>query len=100
MVKSELVRKLCDMHPLIRRRDMEKIISIITSEIVNALCRNQACDLRPLGRFKTVVRKARIGRNPKTGEKNIQIPEKIALRFKISKILYRRLNENKVLNTF
>ena len=36
MVKSELVHKLCDMHVNILRRDMVKIVEIITSEIVEA----------------------------------------------------------------
>ena len=38
-------------------------------------------------------RRARIGRNPKNSE-TIQIPEKKTIRWKMSKILYNRLNEN------
>ena len=93
MVKSELVHKLCDIHVNIPRRDMVKIVEIITSEIVEALCRNEAVELRGFGRFKTIDRKARIGRNPKNS-KIIQIPEKKAIRWKMSKILYKKLNKN------
>ena len=93
MVKSELVRKLCDMHPNILRRDIKKIIEIITFEIVEALCRNESVEIRGWGRFKTVTRKARTGRNPKNS-KIIQIPEKKAIRWKMSKILYKKLNKN------
>jgi len=46
-----------------------------------------------LGRFKSVTRKARTGRNPKNSE-TIQIPEKKAIKWKMSKILYKRLNDN------
>ena len=97
MVKSELVHKLCDMHTNILRRDMEKIIEIITSEIVEALCRNQAVEIRGFGRFKTTDRKARIGRNPKNSE-IVKIAAKKAIRWKMSKNLYSRLNENKAPN--
>ena len=93
MVKSELVRKLCDMHTNILRKDMEKIVEIITSEIVNALCRNEAVEIRGFGRFKTVDRKARIGRNPKNSNP-VEIPEKKAIKWKMSKTFFNRLNKN------
>jgi len=99
MVKSELVHKLCDMHTNILRKDMEKIVEIITSEIVDALCRNEAVEIRGFGRFKTIDRKARIGRNPKNSE-TVEIPAKKAIRWKMSKNLYSRLNENKTYNIY
>ena len=99
MVKSELVHKLCDMHTNILRKDMEKIVEIITSEIVDALCRNEAVEIRGFGRFKTIDKKARIGRNPKNSE-TVEIPAKKAIRWKMSKNLYSRLNENKTYNIY
>jgi len=99
MVKSELVHKLCDIHTNILRKDMEKIVEIITSEIVDALCRNEAVEIRGFGRFKTIDRKARIGRNPKNSE-TVEIPAKKAIRWKMSKNLYSRLNENKTYNIY
>ena len=93
MVKSELVQKLCNLHPNILRRDVEKIVEIIIFEIIKALCRDKAVEIRGWGRFKIVTRKARIGRNPKNS-KIIQIPEKKAIRWKMSKILYKKLNKN------
>ena len=102
MVKSKLVQKLHNMYPSILRRDIEKIVNIIIFEIIEALCRNEAVEIRGLGRFKTVIRKARMGRNPKSF-KTIQIPQKKAIKWKMSKILYNRLNkdftENKISNT-
>ena len=93
MVKSELVQKLCNMHPNILRKDLEKTLDIIIFEIIEALYRDEAVEIRGWGRFKTVTRKARIGRNPKNS-KIIQIPEKKAIRWKMSKILYKKLNKN------
>ena len=93
MVKSELVQQLCNIHPNIFRKDIEKIVEIIISEMAKALCRDEAVEIRGWGRIKTSLRKARLGRNPKNAE-TIQIPEKKAIKWKMSKILYKRLNKN------
>ena len=93
MVKSDLVQKLCDMHPSILRKDVEKIVEIIIFEITEALCRNEAVEIRGWGRIKIINRKARMGRNPKNS-KTIQIQAKKAIKWKMSKILYKRLNKN------
>ena len=93
MVKSELLQKLCNLHPNILRKDIEKIVEIIIFEMIEALCRNEAVEIRGWGRLKTVTRKARIGRNPKNS-KAVQIPAKKAIKWKMSKILFKRLNKN------
>ena len=93
MVRSELEQELCHMYPNMLRKDIEKIIDIIIKEIIEALCKDRPVEIRGWGRFKTVIRKARTGRNPKNSQ-IIQIPEKKIIRWKMSKILYNRLNNN------
>ena len=93
MVKSELVQKLCDMHPNILHKDLEKIVDIVFSEIVEALCKGKNIEIRGFGTYKIVSRKARIGRNPKNSQ-SVQIPAKKAIKWKMSKTLYNRLNNN------
>ena len=93
MVKSELVQKICNMHPNILHKDIEKILDIVIFEMIEALYRNEAVEIRGFGRFKTVMRKARVGRNPKNS-KAVQIPAKKAIKWKMSKILFNRLNKN------
>ena len=93
MVKSELIKKLCDSYPNILRRDIEKILDIIFLEITAALKRGENVEIRGFGSYKIKKRKARIGRNPKNSE-TIQIPEKKAIKWKMSKTLYNRLNKN------
>ena len=93
MVKSQLVQQLCNMHPNILHKDIEKILDIIIFEIIEALCRDEAVEIRGWGRMKTVNRKARIGRNPKSSQ-TIQIQAKKAIKWKMSKILYNRINNN------
>ena len=93
MVKSELLQKLCDLHPNILRKDIEKVLNITIHEFSEALCRGENIEIRGFGSYKIVKRKARIGRNPKNS-KTIQIPEKKAIKWKISKSFFSRLNKN------
>ena len=103
MVKSELLQRMCNLYPNILRRDIEKILEIIFREFTEALCRGENIEIRGFGIFKTTVRKARIGRNPKNSEL-VQIPEKRAIKWKMSKIFFKRLNknftENKISDTY
>ena len=103
MVRSELLKKICNLHPNILRKDIEKIFKIIFFEITETLCRGKNVEIRGFGTYKIVRRKARIGRNPKNS-KLVEIPEKKAIRWKMSKILFNRLNnnftENKISDTY
>ena len=93
MVRSELLQKMCNLHPNIIRRDMEKIFEIIFLEITETLCEGKNIEIRGFGTYKIVKRKARIGRNPKNSEL-VQIPKKKAIKWKISKTFFNRLNKN------
>ena len=93
MAKSELGQKLCNAYPNIIRKDIEKILDIIFLEITEALSRGENIEIRGFGTYKIIKRKARLGRNPKNSEP-VQIPAKKALKWKMSKILYNRLNKN------
>jgi len=103
MVRSELIQKLCNQHPNLLRQDVEKILEIIFVEITEALYRGENVEIRGFGTYKKIKRKARIGRNPKNSE-SIQIPEKNAIKWKMSKTFFNRLNknftENKISDTY
>ena len=93
MVRSELLQKLCNLHPTLLRKDIEKILDIIFLEITEALRKGKNIEIRGFGTYKIIKRKARIGRNPKNSEL-IKIPEKKAIKWKMGKIFFNRLNEN------
>ena len=103
MVRSELLQKLCNLYPNILRKDIKKILEIIFHELTEALCRGDNIEIRGFGILKTTVKKARIGRNPKNAEL-VQIPEKRAIKWKMSKTFFNRLNknftENKISDTY
>ena len=75
IVKSKLLKQLAHSYPNFLKKDLEKFTDIIFNEIKNALKRGDRVELRGFGMFSTNIQKARISRNPKTGEK-VNTPEK------------------------
>ena len=93
MVRSELLQKMCNLHPNVLRKDIEKILEIIFHELVEALCRGENIEIRGFGILKITVRKARTGRNPRNSTL-VQIPEKKAIKWKMGKTFFDHLNKN------
>ena len=91
IVKSKLLKQLSNNYPNFLKKDLEKFTDIILDEIKRALRRGDRCELRGFGVFETHIQKARISRNPKTGEK-VNTPEKKTIHFKMSKDLFKKLN--------
>ena len=92
MLKSELIQKIASRTPRLYQRDIEKIVNTIFDEITQALSEGNRVELRGFGAFSVKNRSARVGRNPKTGER-VEIEEKWVPFFKTGKELRRRLNE-------
>ena len=92
---SSIKKEMANQFPNILRKDINRCVSIIFSEIIEALCGNEftAVELRGYGRFSTKIQKPRIARNPATGVQ-INIAQKRVLKWKCSKKLLKRLNEN------
>ena len=93
IVKSKLLKQLSNNYPNFPKKDLEKFTNIILNEIKRALKKGERVELRGFGVFSTNIQKARISRNPKTGEK-VNTPEKKTIHFKMSKDLFRKLNNN------
>ena len=93
IVKSKLLKKLAINYPNFLKKDLEKFTDIILSEIKQALKRGDRVELRGFGIFSTNVQKARISRNPKTGEK-VNTVEKKTIHFKMAKEMFNKLNND------
>ena len=91
IVKSKLLKQLARNYPNFLKKDLEKFTNIIFDEIRQALKRGDRVELRGFGIFSTNTQKARISRNPKTGEK-INTPEKKTIHFKMAKEMFKKLN--------
>ncbi len=93
IVKSELLKQISDSYPNFLKKDLGKFLDIFFDEIKNALKKDERVELRGFGVWSTNMQKARISRNPKTGEK-IQTPEKKTIHFKMAKEMFKKLNNN------
>jgi len=93
IVKSNLLNQLKKSYPNFLKKDLEKVVSVVLDEIKQALKRGDRVELRGFGMFATNIQKARISRNPKTGEK-VNTPEKKTIHFKMSKEMFKKLNND------
>ena len=93
IVKSNLLKQLASNYPNFLKRDLEKFANIVLGEIKQALKRGDRVELRGFGIFSTNTQKARISRNPKTGEK-VNTPEKKTIHFKMAKEMFKKLNND------
>ena len=93
IVKSKLLKQLSNNYPNFLKKDLEKFTDIILTEIKQALKRGDRVELRRFGVFSTNIQNARISRNPKTGEK-VNTPEKKTIHFKMSKEMFKKLNND------
>ena len=91
IVKSKLLRKIFENYPNFLKKDLEKFFNIILEEIKYSLKKGDRVELRGFGMWSTHVQKARISRNPKTGEK-VNTPKKITIHFKMAKELFQKIN--------
>ena len=93
IVKSKLLNQLKKSYPNFLKKDLSLVVSITLNEIKQALKRGDRVELRGFGMFSTNIQKARISRNPKTGEK-VNTPEKKTIHFKMAKEMFKKLNND------
>jgi integration host factor subunit beta len=91
MIKSELVQRIAGQNPHLYQRDVENIVNAILGEIVAALARGDRVELRGFGAFSVKNRRARAGRNPRTGA-HVAVDQKSVPFFKTGKEMRERLN--------
>lgn len=91
MTKSELILQLAEQNPHLYQRDVERIVATIFDVITDALAQGNRVELRGFGAFSVKQRRARVGRNPRTGE-SVDVAAKRVPYFKTGKELRERLN--------
>lgn len=90
MTKADLVDGVTASGDL-TRRDGEVIVDTFFEGIIDAIRSDEKVEIRGFGSFRIRQRNARIGRNPKTGDK-VEVPAKRVPYFKPSKELRDLVN--------
>lgn len=91
MIRSELVQKIAADNPELSTKDVERLVNCFFNSITEQLAKGGRVELRGFGAFSTRERKARVGRNPRTGE-SVNVPAKRVPYFKPGKEMRERLN--------
>lgn len=91
MIKSELIDKLAETEN-VSKTVAKRIVNTIFDTITQALKDGNRVELREFGVISVRTRKARTGRNPKTGA-SVQISEKKVPFFKAGKAVKKALNK-------
>jgi len=92
MLRSELIQKLSEVHTDLSPEDLENVVGVILEEIASALSAGDRVELRGFGAFSVRHRKARTGRNPRTGEA-VTVEAKMVPFFRPGKELRARVND-------
>ena len=92
-VKNRILSQLADSYPNFLRRDLEKALCLVLNEIIKALANGRQVQIRQFGTFALRQKKARIGRNPRTG-KRVAIAAKQGVHWKMSKEFFKKLNQD------
>ena len=80
MTKKDIVLKITDMTG-IKQVDVKRIVQKTFDVIVDSLIRSEKVELRNFGVFKIKERRARLGRNPRTGD-SVPVPPRKVVVFK------------------
>ncbi|MBQ3696078.1 MAG: integration host factor subunit beta [Alphaproteobacteria bacterium] len=91
MIKSELIDKIAETEN-VSKTVAKRIVNTIFDTITEALVEGNRVELREFGVLSVRTRKARTGRNPKTGA-SVQVSQKKVPFFKAGKAVKQALNK-------
>ena len=89
MTKKDIVLKITDLTG-IKQVDVKRIVQKTFDVIVESLALNEKVELRNFGVFKIKQRRARFGRNPRTGA-SVPVPPRKVVVFKPGLEMKQRL---------
>ncbi|RUO60210.1 integration host factor subunit beta [Pseudidiomarina insulisalsae] len=91
MTKSELIQQLTLLYPELSPRQVEDAVKELIEQMAQQLAAGDRIEIRGFGSFSLHYRAARVGRNPKTGEK-VELEGKYVPHFKPGKELRERVD--------
>lgn len=84
LTKRDLILRISSETKL-RPSSVQAVVQKTLDHIREAVAQGNTVELRNFGVFKVKVRKARIGRNPKSPKENIKVPPRSFVKFKPGK---------------
>ncbi len=81
MTKSELIHRIAQNQPQLAERDVELAVKMMLDHMAECLAGGGRIEVRGFGSFSLRFRRARVGRNPRTGAA-VSLPARYAVNFK------------------
>ena len=94
MTKSELIQRIAQTQSHLVERDVALAVNMMLEHMTGCLSRGGRIEIRGFGSFSIRFRRARVGRNPRTGTP-VSLPARFAPYFKPGKGLRERLNRRR-----
>lgn len=95
MTKSEIINMLSRKQSHLSHNDIESSIKLIVEQMGDALAEGQRIEIRGFGSFSLHYRRARQGRNPRTGE-SLSLESKYVPYFKPGKELREQVDLERI----
>jgi integration host factor subunit beta len=93
LTKSKLIDIIADRADVSRKR-AEKVVNTVFGSMAEGLVEGRRIEMRGFGSFTVKQYPAYVGRNPRTG-KQVPVPAKRAIKFKVGKDLATLVNDTK-----
>jgi integration host factor subunit beta len=94
MTKSELIQVIASKQSNLTKEDVESAVNCIFNRINEELGHGGRIEIRGFGAFSIRQHAAKMGRNPRTGEK-VSVPRKNSVHFKPGTKLRERVNASR-----
>ena len=91
MIRSELIQYIAQKQSHLAERDVELAVRMMLDHMVECLAGGGRIEVRGFGSFSLRFRRARVGRNPRTGTP-VSLPARHAVHFKPGMKLHERVN--------
>ena len=91
MTRSDLIDAMAVQFPALTRGDVDAAVKLVLDTLSTTLAAGDRVEIRGFGSFGLNLRKPRIGRNPKSGDK-VEVPAKYVPHFKAGKELRERVD--------
>ena len=95
MLKSELIQLLARKQPHLSHADVDAAVTLLINKTISELASGGRVEIRGFGAFSLKHYKAKLGRNPKTGE-IVSVPQRYGVHFKPGDDMKARVNASAV----
>jgi integration host factor subunit beta len=95
MLKSELIQLLASKQPHLSHADVDVAVTLLINKTISELASGGRVEIRGFGAFSLKHYKAKLGRNPKTGE-IVSVPQRYGVHFKPGDDMKARVNASAV----